>query len=372
MFKKFNDSDLFVNRIKAHPKVEFFVNSGSAGNFAHNRLSSSDGEVSLDSMSGSYPFVTKAGTLSAFKTVSTDNFAAFSYGDTISGSYPLTASLSSDPFALDQTRPRIDSLKNTLDFYTCRYTPAHAFSSSHGDKSTQALRLISIPSIFYGSEIEKGTISCKYYLSGTLVAELGDPNKNGSLIQIGPSGSNSSGSVAGQVLYKEGFLILTGSWDLHDSYTDYFDVDDLLTARAPQWRDFFTTGSATVAGSLVPSSSFGLDFNGTQYIPTITMLCHADKGEFNHSNNPTYLEYGQDSKIAYSSSVAFRERDDVTIKNLVQVSYTEEVPPFEKVTYISRVGIFDEKKNLIGVAKLATPVRKKEIDSYTIKLKVDI
>jgi hypothetical protein len=36
------------------------------------------------------------------------------------------------------------------------------------------------------------------------------------------------------------------------------------------------------------------------------------------------------------------------------------------------VGIFDEDKNLIGVAKLANPVMKKEIDEYTFKLKLDL
>lgn len=370
MFKKFKDNDLFTNRIEAHPKIELFVNSGSTR--ALNRLTSSNGEVRLNTIDGAHPFITKDGTLSAFKTVTTSLYSEFGYGDTITGSYPLTASISSDPIASGQDRPRLDALKNTLDFYTCRYTPAHAFSSSHGDKSTQALRLISVPSIFYGSEIEKGTISCKFYLSGTLIAELGDPNKNGSLIQVGPSGSNSSGSVAGQALYKEGFILLTGSWDLHDSYTDYFDVDNSTVARAPQWRDFFTTGSTSLTDTNVPSSSFGLQFNGTQYIPTITMLCHADKGDLNHSNNPTYLEHGQDNKLPFSSSVAFRERDNIAIKNLVEVPYTEEEPEFEKVTYISRVGIFDEEKNLIGIAKLATPIRKKEVDSYTIKLKVDI
>jgi hypothetical protein len=122
----------------------------------------------------------------------------------------------------------------------------------------------------------------------------------------------------------------------------------------------------------VPSSSFGFTFNGTQYIPTMTMLCHAEKGDFNHSNNPTYIEHGQTDKIPFSSSVHFRERDNIAIKNLVKVSYDEEEPVFEKTTYISRVGIFDAEKNLIGVAKLATPLRKKETDSYTIKLKFDI
>ena len=33
--------------------------------------------------------------------------------------------------------------------------------------------------------------------------------------------------------------------------------------------------------------------------------------------------------------------------------------------------IYDDDKNLLGIAKLATPVLKKETDSYTFKLKLD-
>jgi len=322
-----------------------------------------------------YPFITKDGTLNAFKTVSSSDFMSFNYGDIITGSYPLFASLSSDPFVNGQDRPRIEALKNTLNYYKHRYSPHVAYSSSLGDKETQALRLISIPSIFYGSSIRKGSMSCRFYVTGTLLAELGDPYENGELIQIGPSGSNGSGSVAGVVLYKEGFVILTGSWSLSDSYTDNFNVYEPGTSSAPIWRDFFTTGSVVndvITCCAVPSSSFGFDFEGTQYIPTLTMLCHAGKGELNHSNNPTYIEYGQTSSLPYSSSIAYRERDDLSIKNLVKTTYVEEDPKFEKVTYISKIGIFDEENNLIGFAKLATPVRKKEIDSYTFKLKVDV
>ena len=52
--------------------------------------------------------------------------------------------------------------------------------------------------------------------------------------------------------------------------------------------------------------------------------------------------------------------------------YNDPTASFQKQTYISRVAIYDEDKNLIAIAKLATPVRKRETDSYTFKLKLDI
>ena len=47
-------------------------------------------------------------------------------------------------------------------------------------------------------------------------------------------------------------------------------------------------------------------------------------------------------------------------------------PDFEKVTYISKVGIYDENKNLIGIAKVAVPIKKTIKNNYTFKLKLDI
>ena len=45
---------------------------------------------------------------------------------------------------------------------------------------------------------------------------------------------------------------------------------------------------------------------------------------------------------------------------------------FEKQVFISEIGIFDEDKNLIAIAKLANPVLKKDTDDMTFKLKLDI
>jgi hypothetical protein len=318
-----------------------------------------------------YPFITKDGSLSSFKTIDTDSFNGdFQYGDIITGSnYPLTASISSEVILEGEpgpghTKSHVLALKNTLDYY--KYlSPHYAFSSSLGDKRTQKMRLVSIPSIFYGKSIRKGSISCKWYVTGSLMAELQDIRRNGELIET--TGPN-KGAVAGVVLYSEGFLLITGSWDLSNTYADKFNIFEPEDSYSPKWYYYLTTGSE--GDNLVPSSSFDFSFEGTEEIPTVTMFTHAEKAEFNHSNNPTFIEYGQRELIATGSNVFF-ENDQRTIKNIVQVNYEEVDPPFEKTTYISKIGIYDEMGELIGIAKLATPVRKREIDSITFKLKLD-
>jgi hypothetical protein len=101
------------------------------------------------------------------------------------------------------------------------------------------------------------------------------------------------------------------------------------------------------------------------------MFCNAPKGELNYSNNPTYVNYG--TNYTYStSSTTFIESSDMTIKNTISSSYPDPTGSFAKQVFISQVGIFDEQKNLIGIAKVAKPVKKTEERDLTFKIKIDL
>jgi hypothetical protein len=103
------------------------------------------------------------------------------------------------------------------------------------------------------------------------------------------------------------------------------------------------------------------------------MFATAPKGEANYSNNPTSLEYDSDINVLanYSGSQTYIENNDVKIKNISSASYSDPAPTFEKTVYINSVGIYDENKNLIAVAKMAKPIRKRDSDDLTFKLKLD-
>jgi len=370
-YYKFGKNDIFYNQIKAYPKINFFIYSGSV--FYNNRTEEDDlgvpsGHISLYELNhnntGIYPFITKQGSRTSFKTVSLNNFNQFKYGDTITGSYPMSASISRDYFSAGDRH--LTSLKNTINFY--KKNSVH-FEYSNSDRSfdDDPVNLISVPSIFYGSSIKKGTINLKFYITGTLIGEAKDERQNGEIIQTGPYGSPGSGSVVGIALYNEGFMLLTGSTAL-SSHSEVYSPKVL--ASSPTWLDFATTGSAL---AYAHSSSFKIDFEGTSYIPTVTMMAHAKKGELNHSNNPTYAEFGQVRlNVPSSGSSMFKEFDELTIKNIVQSPYPDPTGSFEKTVYISKIGIYDEQKNLIAIAKLATPVKKTEDREFTFKLKLDI
>ena len=378
-FFEFGKDDLFYNRIKTYPKIEFFVYGTStyynnenqkAVNYhtpkGHINLYELNVFRNLHSSSTDtqlvYPFVTKGGSFTSFSTISTSEFNLdFAFGDVMKGSYPLTTGISIDQYgaSLSPDKKRVlYSLKNTLDYYT-PLNSQYAYSSSFGDKEKQKLNIISIPSIFYGSSIKKGSVKLKYYVTGNLQAEAHDKNKNGVLIQT--TGSTTGGAV-GVILYNEGFIILTSSLAA-TAHVEAYEPDSNTKYNA-SWYYFASTGSYSSV-----SSSYKIEFNGVNYIETITMFAHAKENQLNFSNNPTFLTT---SIEAYSGSDIYHEDSQQEIKNIVSSSYKKHDAKFKPVTYISKVGIYDENKNLIAVAGLANPVRKLEERSYTFKLKLDI
>jgi len=248
----------------------------------------------------------------------------------------------------------------------------------------------------------------KYFSSGEIEDEL---SKNVSELKYDKTGISSiaapsclTGSymktdgndlVAGVVLYNEGFIMLTGSWNLDTNWTsDYLDDG---TSKTPKWiyfgsrlpsgsgdaqsdrdhalslepRSMDAGANPNFKGNSLDTAFFNLSFEGINHVPTKTMLVHAPKGRLNHSNNPTYVQFGSD-QYESTGSLGYFESGKIPIKNIVSSSHKHYSASFAKQTFISKVGIYDENKNLIAIAKLATPVRKREIDNLTFKLKLDI
>ena len=406
-FRKFGDTDLIRNTIVAYPKVNFFIYD--SGVYYNNRpdqdgkfskvYSSEVGSINLyeyniDKLSGSndfiYPYITKQSAGASFKTVGKVSYSnEFVYGDRVTGSYPMTASISrefmtnpsarstetngatGDTFEGAPTHRHFYALKNRLNFLGQR-SQHYLVSSSLGDKNSQTLNLISIPSIAYGTQINPGSVSLKWFLTGSLIGELRDTKENGELIQVGPSGSTGSGSVAGVVLYDEGFILLTGSWNLS---SEQIGLTSGGSVKNPQWiyygagaKDGVTQASAP-AGYV--SASFDMSFEGHTETQVLTMFAHAAQGKANFSNNPTFITHNQ-TKLSTTSSAVFEENAERTIKNTVSSSFEGYEAPFQRQVYISRVAVYDENKNLIGVATLANPVLKKETQDISFKIKLDI
>ena len=272
-------------------------------------------------------------------------------------------------------------LRNSLDFYTTR-SPHYGLLVDGVNKDEQDINLISVPKIFYGSRIKPGSMSLKFYITGTLVGELQDTKYNGELIQVGPYGSTGSGSVAGVAMYEEGFALLTGSWNLTAEAFDFTGTGGHphIDFKTGSWL-YFAAGandgintpinSGDTGAAVTTSASFDFSFKGHTETQILTMYAHARRGEVNYSNNPTFLEYGQ-NMIAITSSNIYMENDAVIIKNTVSSSHAGHTASFERQVYISRIAIYDDDKKLLGIATLSNPILKKEAQDLSFKLKLDI
>lgn len=400
-YYKFNRNDIFRNTLKTHPSVKFTVYNGTAyynntpnisGAFADPIRLTDGGNVSLyelnvDRVSSStgrfigprsvtadqetadngliYSFVVKNGSRIDFRTSTEASFNTSNYGDIISSSYPYTSSISKEYYAAGTTRSgssyvsHLYALKNTINHYQY-VNPLFQYSSSVRNFNSTPVGLVNIPTIFYGSQIKKGSINLRYYITGTLAAQAKDINRDGSIYSI--YGAD-SGSVIGLALYNEGFLILTGTTDLGPSTDTY-----LPGADNPKWVYF----AQSISGSITaPDSSYIMELSGTSYNNTLTLMATAPKGQLNQSNNPTFTQYSTGS-FAATGSKSYQEGTKRLIKNVVSSAYVDPTGSFQKTTYISKLGVYDDDMNLIAIAKLATPVKKTVERDFTFKIKLDI
>lgn len=372
-YYELKDNDVFVNTIEAYPSYKFYVQSGSvyindqqaiSGTYSDNILGVPEGYVSLyeynvnrDEGERIYPFITKGGQKQKFKTITDSEFnIQFGYGgDEISSSYNMSASVTRmliTSSAEDNYR-KIRALKSSFSHYAFW---SQAFELENYESTN--VNMINVPSIFYGNSLKKGTVSLKYYISGTLAAEATDSRKNGELVW--------NDNIVGTVMYNEGIILLTSSAEIDSTVIDY---------ESPDTSSWLTYGYGMNDGNTIStttlSASFGLEFDTVSKFQNMTVLAKAPYGELNHSNNPTYLKYtGQEPRYS-TGSYQFVETNR-EVKNIVPAVQTDEEPPFNKETYISKICIYDKNKRLIGICKLATPIRKTEVNEYLFKMKIDL
>ena len=423
-YRKFGKNDVLINTLKAHPRSEFYIYSSSIyynnrgrnqGKYNGEARMVPDGFINLyeynidkGTIGGSVasenkyiePFISKdSSRISLSMTTeslsSTDWGTEFGYGDKITGSYPQFTSIKreyiSTPSASSDAckRGTFDcahnysymSLRPLLNHYG---TLSEHYKVNNGIRNLDStnLNLIHIPSIFYGNKIKPGTVSLRWYVTGTLLAELTDHKQNGELIQVGSTiGSELntlSGSVQGVVLYNEGFILLTGSTSIRTGQTMMLRAGE-STRENPSWR-YWGAGARdgvtydSFGGSRPDSflsASFGMSFEGETATETVTMYARAPRGKVNYSNNPTFIKYDQ-QLLEFTSSHVYQENRERLIKNIVSSSFGDYNEKFRRQVYISKIGIYDDDKNLIGIATLADPVRKDENEDYVFKIKMDM
>lgn len=194
------------------------------------------------------------------------------------------------------------------------------------------LKVVHVPSMYYGRQIATGSVKlvCNAFTSSKLQRTIVDDGRGGLYI----SGSATSGTLEDRESYKG------VQWN---KVGNVFYSEGLIVIKDPSLLDFGLNNPV----SQLQNDLLQVNFKGKSNIPTKVFMCRVHGAKANASNNSSFVAFDSGSdkhKIV---------RDDNT-------------------TYITAVGIYNKERKLVAVAKLASPVRKKEIEKLNIKLKMDL
>ena len=197
--------------------------------------------------------------------------------------------------------------------------------------------------MFYGRQIDPGSVRITdgLYNSRRIVRVLNDDGR-GTLYVSGSMTRDLSGQEytgqprrkVGNVFYTEGIVAITDPalWDMFDS-------------TSALWQTSMSVSG--VFGDLI-----ALDFKGQSRVHTKVFNCRVSTAQANASNNLTF------SRLDNNGTDALEDDRMVTVRE-------------DGTTWITAVGLYNEDRKLVAIAKLAQPIRKREKDKINIRLKMD-
>ena len=152
---------------------------------------------------------------------------------------------------------------------------------------------------------------------------------------------------AGLIFYQAGIVVLTGSVFSAGSGDHELIAGSAINMDiAGNDIDGILTGSSIddINESLLHRVE-NIQFNNTTELNSTVYFCRVNHNEFNYSSNPTYLE---DSKVR------------------VKTQSTD-----EPVAYITTVGLYNDRNELLATAKLSEALKKSPSTEFTIRARLD-
>lgn len=284
------------------------------------------------------------------RNISYETFMSSSYGE----EFEYNLDNNSNPWKIyHHINPDSDkylySLKNIINYYS-GVDDLYNFNNF----LNKPYNLLTLNSYYMGSGFIPGTISIDTYLSGTLLDRATDSIQNGVLY-------NKNSEKVGIVLYKEGFILLNNTSSLTDNIIEFSDGSSTFTDKL-SWVNTFLSASNYI--------DFDISYLVKNNVSVNTYFAPVEKYDLNYSNNPTYIESGSYRPV--SGSVFFKENEDIKIKNISKSPFVGGNANFQKHTFITKIGLYDDEKKLIAVGNLANPIKKDETREYIFKLRLDI
>jgi len=174
---------------------------------------------------------------------------------------------------------------------------------------------------------------------------------------------NNDNNAQGLIFYEAGVAVIspyvfsqrnTSNASPSNTNTDInANILGVLTTTAPATVSGSETILGLTTGSIIPNISFGLgqwvqtaSYQSTTELNSTVYFCRAFNDEFNYSSNPTYLT---------ASEILVKGGDPLT----------------QPVSYITTVGLYDDKNQLLAVAKVSEPIKKTPDTELIARVRLD-
>jgi hypothetical protein len=310
IFKPFITSDVIVSPFKVNKSFTFTGNELTGSNVQIDRFLGKNITASLwVSGSNNTGYITTQSSQLVYRSIKELYYSNYIGGD--NGAPAATASFNNDGTitGLAYTPNYYNYLSNTLT--ASRYFPTG---------SNEIVTVISIPSNLFGEYLNPGTISIT---SASL-----------NLYDDGLGNLISASKKVGDVIYEHGIITITNS-----GTTSY-------SSTLP--NNFYS-------GSLTCSFESTVTIHETQY------KCTIRENEFNFSNNPSLISGS--AAISNGSGSLFPQPGSGKLNDNVTGSYFS--------PYITTIGLYNNNKELLAVAKLAQPLPVSSVTDTSILINFD-
>ena len=310
IFKPFITSDVIVSPFKVNKSFTFTGNELTGSNVQIDRFLGKNITASLwVSGSNNTGYITSQSSQLVYRSIKELYYSNYISGS--NGSHAATASFNNDETITGPayTPNYYNYLSNTLT--ASRYFPTG---------SDEIVTVISIPSNLFGEYLNPGTISIT---SASL-----------NLYDDGLGNLISASKKVGDVIYEHGIITITNSG---------------------------TTPYSSILPNNFYSGSLTCSFESTVTIYETQYKCTIRENEFNFSNNPS-LTSGS-AAISNGSGSLFPQPGSGQLNDNVTGSYFS--------PYITTVGLYNNNKELLAVAKLAQPLPVSSVTDTSILINFD-
>ena len=315
IFKPFTTSDVIVSPFKVNKTFIFEPTSEITGSGIDFFIGENTNPPLWVSGSNPTGYISSQDRFLVYRSIRELYYYNYLEGD--DGSPATTASFNIDGTITTTTA----YTPNAYNYLSNTLLASRYFPTGSGD----IIGVISIPSNLFGEYIKPGTFTLSY--------------ESGSFIDDGEGNVLTGSLKVGDIIYEHGMIILTNDGIPGQDGYGYANYGSTL----------YGASDSSFILNIIQNQDLLISFNSTITIYESQYKCNIRENEFNFSQNPTLISGSSNSG---------------TLNNFATGSYFN--------PYVTTVGLYNNNKELIAVAKLSQPLPLSSVTDTNIIINLDL